>query len=653
MGEWSWYYQNGSKPELVEKTHPTAVGLIGESASGIEPYFCEDCFRGNMEILHAWGIKNISQINAMGVNLNEIDPQDSILQANCINIEGEIIRYSPTGGILGCTNNPVWREHLLEVAKRSITLGEGTDGIYIDDWQGTLQILGANYPNDGCFCQYCMQGFREYLRANYNTEELRGFGIENIDSFDYGDYIRANYLTLYKDNCWEVPLYWDFYDYQMESIIQFSHQYIKEVKAFAIGQGKKVVFSANTCQMWSGSIPTAYDLDYFSPEYTYGYPPDSRHIPTYKLGTSLGTPVLTIPQSSSSQISDIMTRPDATNLWKIYTAEAYSAGGFALEPYGYPIFWIENPINFDGNIDDLAPYYDFISTNKPYYENLVSAGRMAVFYSYPSGRWMYDSFENDFYGICNLLLDAHFQHDVIFSGDDDWMEDKLTLSALQRYEVVVLPDTKHLSDRQVNLLLSYVNLGGNIIAFGGIGSHNEKGNYVERPELESLLTEGSHSYGSGNFVYMSSEVGYQYLENRNASVRLQFAEALKKLIYPNIQTNASENVAILEYWNNVSQSIVLHVINYDYDLEEQKINSQKNIDLELLIYDPLSGKNLAILYRSPDWKGVERLKYESNGNKIKLTIPKVDFYGVVTIGQKGSVIPAIMLLLLDDQDETP
>jgi hypothetical protein len=202
-----------------------------------------------------------------------------------------------------------------------------------------------------------------------------------------------------------------------------------------------------------------------------------------------------------------------------------------------------------------------------------------------------------------------------------------------------------LSDRQVNLLLSFVRSGGSIIAFGEIGTQNQEGTDVERPELESLLTEGSHDYGLGKFVYISGQAGLDYYTNRNSSIRQQFSEALRRLIYPNIQTSADENAAILEYWNSKSKSIVLHLINYDYDLEKRQINSKTNIDLEVLLYEPLSGRNLALYYSSPDWKGVERLKYEANGVKLKFTIPKLDFYGVATIRQKGSVIPAINLLL--------
>jgi len=184
--------------------------------------------------------------------------------------------------------------------------------------------------------------------------------------------------------------------------------------------GKEIYFSANTAQLYADSLPIAYALDYLAPEYTYGSPysrsplPYINHIaiPDYKIGLSLGTPVLTIPQSHSSQTVHLMSRPDATNLWKIYAAEAYSARGFALLPYEYGTHWTEPELYFYPNLNELKKYYDFITNNKRYYENLVSAARIAVLYAYKGCI-------ESFYGICNLLLDAHFQYDILFAGDDN------------------------------------------------------------------------------------------------------------------------------------------------------------------------------------------------------------------------------------------
>ena len=53
--------------------------------------------------------------------------------------------------------------------------------------------------------------------------------------------------------------------------------------------------------------------------------------------------------------------------------------------------------------------------------------------------------------------------------------------------------------------------------------------------------------------------------------------------------------------------------------------------MEVLLYDELLGKDLAIYYVSPDWTGVEELDYEVNEGKVSFTVPKLDFYGVVCI----------------------
>lgn len=634
MGNWSEHYQQGTLPELVEKTHPTVVGMVGDTAVGPDPFCRESHFRYNMEIHHAWGIKHFSQLSIWDIEqIHKLDPQDipALLKAVCIDINGNVMT---SGNAWQCTNNPVWRKYLLEIAQRSIDWG--TDGFLIDEWEGTLASIYV--PDGGCFCECCRQGFRSYLQVKYSAEKLKSFGIEDINSFDYGNFIRERYLTLYKQSRRDVPLFLDFEDYQMKSITQFWSEGIEEVKAYGITQGKEIYFSANTAQLYSNLIPIAsYGLDYLSPEFTFGYPPHSRSIPVYQIGTSLGTPVLTSPQSSSTQIGDIMIRPDATTLWKIYTAEAYSARGFALEPYGCSNWLIDDRSRiFDGNIDDLSPYYDFIYTNKHYYENLVSSARTAVLYAYPSTR---HRGTDNFYGICNLLLDVHYQYDVLFAGDDNWMKDKLSLDALQRYEVVVLPNTTHLSDNQVDLLLSYLSSGGRIISFGEIGSYNENNNKVERQKLKSLLTEGIHYYGSGRFVYMNGEIGSSYFKDRDASIREQFVDYLRRLIYPSIQTSAGEDVSTLEYWNSETQSIILHLINYSYDIDTQHLNSQENIYIEVLLYDELLGKNLALSFSSPDWTGVEKLEYVVSQKKIKFTIPKLNFYGIVSIGERGSVTP--------------
>jgi len=472
-----------------------------------------------------------------------------------------------------------------------------------------------------------MQGFREYLKDKYTTEELEGFGIENIDTFDYGDFIRERYFTTYYgEGKREVPLFSDFEDYQMVSYGEFARELIRETKAYARAHGKDVYFTANTAELFPQYLAMQDELDYLSPEvfsyqttspgrfFIYTYPP-RKCVPAFKLVRSLGKSLVVYPSPETN--GELIAMPDMMSLMKIYTAEAYSARGFYHVPYNLPSYtpeqgWIYGP----RDMGELEPYYDFIFNNEQYYDDLFSTSKIAVLYSYPSAR--HDV--SNFYGISDLLLDSHFQYDVLFAGDNNWMEDNLSLSQLNEYEVVILPKTECLSDRQVDLLLSYVESGGNIVAFHCIGLYDEKNKEVKRELLESLLVEGSHDFGLGKFIY-----------SRDLPTREEVSGALSGLIQPCIQTNANENVVMLEYWNNETHSIVIHLINYAYDIETEHMRPQENINLKVALDPKLLGKDLSVSYASPDRAGIEELSYTLSDGSVEFRIPNLEFYGVVFV----------------------
>lgn len=586
---------------MFSQTHATIVGLSGKNFERSDQ---EGYYRSIITFYHNAGLKYTgSTLSTFDAYSDTHLHRPDLLEAACVDIDGEGIMFEWEGLPWQCTNNPIWREFLLEVAKRSIDCG--VDGVHIDEWLGTYS---AAQEAGGCFCEYCMQGFREYLREKYSTEELESFGIEDIDNFDYGDFIREQGTEALQP---------DFLDYQMASIREFWHESISEIRAYAREKGKDVFsVSANVPDLMANWMPIQDEINYLFSEYTYDYPPKGRSVPTFKLVRSLGKPLVVEPQTSNAAL---LQRSDLATLMKIYTAEAYSARGFLMVPYDIPAMTPEGWEWYNADIEELSPYYDFIHNNEPCYDNLFSTSKIAVLCSLSSARW---SGTDDFYRISELILNSHFQYDVLFAGDNDWMEDNLSLSQLNEYEVVTLPNTRNLSDRQVSLLLSYAESGGNIVAFGEIGSHNEEGNEVERGLLESLLVEGSHDYGLGKFIY-----------NGSLPTREEASGTLSGLIQPCIQTNANENVVMLEYWNNETHSIVIHLINYAYDIETEHLSPQENINLEVVLDPELLGKDLSISYMSPDWTGIEELSYTLSDGSVEFQVPNLEFYGVVSIGE--------------------
>ena len=341
--------------------------------------------------------------------------------------------------------------------------------------------------------------------------------------------------------------------------------------------------------------------------------------------------------SGCNKVEELMKRDDLTNLWKIYTAEAYSSKGFLVVPDRYQLHWTDEQEIIQPDLEQLSPYYDFISNNSTFYEDLVSTARIAVLYSYPSQKWEYPHprFKPSIYGISNLLLDTHFQFDVLFSGDDNWIEDKLCLDELKRYQVVILPDTPFLTDNQVDMLLAYLKSGGRIIGFGEIGTFNEVREGVERGELQDLLQEqeGPQPYGEGWISYIESNIGLEYFNERCRISRNKFVEEISKFVEPNVITDADNNIAVIKHWNFEKQAYIIHLINYDYDLDEQHIESKKDIGLEVLLNENLTNKDFEILYQSPDWSKIQELNYTKREDRVVFQIPNLDYYGVIYIGE--------------------
>ena len=111
------------------------------------------------------------------------------------------------------------------------------------------------------------------------------------------------------------------------------------------------------------------------------------------------------------------------------------------------------------------------------------------------------------------------------------------------------------------------------------------------------------------------------------------------MVWENIKTNASQKVAILEYWNTSLEAGIIHFINYDYDVKAKHINRQNNITMNVTLNRKLFGKNLGVFYASPDWNDIKELKYSFINNKMSFVVPNLDTYGVIFIGDKDKFKP--------------
>jgi len=92
---------------------------------------------------------------------------------------------NPFSRCSGCCSNPEFEALYIRALRTYIDVG----ATMIQRDEGAGNAARPNYG--GCFCKYCMRGFRAFLRKTQTPTQLDRLGIGNIDMFNYRDCLRA------------------------------------------------------------------------------------------------------------------------------------------------------------------------------------------------------------------------------------------------------------------------------------------------------------------------------------------------------------------------------------------------------------------------------------------------------------------------------
>ncbi|QHT65690.1 hypothetical protein GXP67_02920 [Rhodocytophaga rosea] len=123
--------------------------------------------------------------------------------------------------------------------------------------------------------------------------------------------------------------------------------------------------------------------------------------------------------------------------------------------------------------------YTFVKTHEKLLEQHVPVANIGIYYSQPT-RLSYrkkmeegDHFGTEIRGVETVLMENHIPHDFILS-------DQLSKERLQKYKLVILPNVRCISEKEITLLKDYVRNGGNLLATYATSLYDENGN--ERQE---------------------------------------------------------------------------------------------------------------------------------------------------------------------------
>ncbi len=599
-------------------------------------YPCANCDRRGLEdrvsAIHARGQLYLQYVSAGivykgGGNLGDLRPD--LLAAAALDIDGQPI--TSTFGAMTTykmnMNEPAWQEFLrTEIAA---AVAAGADGIVLDDIQA--QTLAIGWESRGVFNPPDMEGFREFLRGVYTPDVLATrFGIPDLDRFDYGAYIRARgEAGRWRTAPWEVMLYNEFRVFEYQSTLQHYAAMTGWAREIArTTQGKDIVFLGNTSTGLDMSLPFERSLDEAWVEFPYmdfGYPPRCKVMPSAKVTTSgrvkKGTYLTQVPTNT-----DLVSRGHPPNIAKIFLAEAYAARAEYQVPYEV----VGASGNYSPDLRALAPYYQFVATNRSWFgSDWTWTPRAAIFYPVSA----YLAGADSYYGAALPLVESGIAFDVVFSGDDRMMPNEAGVEALRRYPVIVLANTVAMTSAQIQIVLEYVRGGGRVVAWGSPGAANEFQDWsVARPaEWRAFWSVGRHPLGTGTFTLVTQEdLGREYFTNRSASAREKMLGPIAEVAPPDMAASAEPVVAIA-YRHRTEDRLVVHLVNYDYSLESDTVRDAGpfEVTVRLPVGFDWSGKRVRLL--APDVAEAEPIEVRIERDRATFVVPRLGIYGLVAV----------------------
>ena len=446
-----------------------------------------------------------------------------------------------------CTNAPGYRHYLMVQLRR--VMEAGTDWLMIDSAIPTIGALNARYG--GCFCQHCMAGFRHYLKENLSAAELELHHVEDLDRFDYSEFLLSRGMTdeRYRAEMLayppRIPLAREYFNYQWQEVNALFHEF----KRRSLTYGDDVPMSSNSPFYWAEFTYAIDAHDFYTNEMDYKAPEEevlpSEPIYTFKLADALDRLIAITGVPRAFEPCRLNDRPGHIRLW---IAQAYAHGHVFMAPdkmwtirnAGEPDRWYYSK---PGDYEDL---YHFVRDYPELFDGYESVATVALIFSNNAVRqYLGDRLSSghlggqnrsapktDLFRACMALSAANVPYRLIVAGDD-WIDDRLLEADLSQYRAIVRFEPSHLNEQQEAKLAS---------------------------AADRLLT-----WSRVDTV----------LEKSGRDIRATGAENLTVL--PRVQTDEA------------GSALVCHLLNSNYDLESDQYRDLG--EFELTIADELLGRS--------------------------------------------------------------
>jgi len=563
----------------------------GDSEKAIERH------RARVKLSHDLGIRHCGGAAFRTAFAGMIEFDQNFMDSVCRRIDGEPIlvpwlwdhKHKGHPAYWFCTNSPGYRKYLRHQVKLIMTAD--VDGLHIDDYNGTA---GTEWQG-GCFCKYCMEAFREYIKKNVPAKRLKRCGIDSPENFDYGEFLRAKGIKTVNDfkRILKSPEHLgpDYLTFQYKAAGEF----VNEIRKYAEGLvGHPLMLSVNSSCSGAKSLLIAPYLTYFCGEVHHGAerPGWDRDrewnlepVWTFKLADAVNRPQCCTGSGGDWAYMAEHNKPGLVRMW---ITQDYAFGHCLMVPHKQWAYTKAKGTHwYQSKPEDYAHIYRFVRRNADLFDGYEAVALVGLLYSNAADRATGSRVARK---ACAWLTKNNVPFEIVPAGDD-WLNVKLTPEKLAKYRVLIVCEPTMLDGEQQKVLDRFAAAGK-----------------VLKWDPKSGINEA----------------------------------ALRECLPRQITIDGAENVIAVARTNPARPDApaILHLLNRNYREEYDCMEQQLNIRVKLH-KDLFGGRTLmtATLYSPPSGLDPENpgagqpIELESRLLKdgVLITIPELDLWGIVKL----------------------
>ena len=468
-----------------------------------------------------------------------------------------------------CTNAPGYRDYLR--AQMKDAFAAGAEGLHIDDYGGTF---GSRWAGGGCFCRHCLAAFREHLKEHGDAGVLAALGIDDLDAFDYGQFLRDRGVTdeqYKKEGAWnpeKVPLSHEYEGFQLKAATEWVAEYRRYCEGIA---GHALALCVNSAVSGPDNLVIAQHLTFFSGEVHHEAEEGKVSLApvwTFKLGDAVELPMACTGAGWDWAYVNEHNKPGLVRTW---IAQAYAFGHFFMPPVHQWCYTKEKGTHWwEPDPKEFSYLTRFIRENAELFDDYESVAQVGLVYSNAGFRqWK----RKTTIEACRELAEMNVPFRVVAAGDK-WIPQRLDAGELGKLRAVIVADDLFL-DAEQQAALDAV-----------------KSRVVRWPDEKDRLQE---------------------------------------LAPPAAVVDGAEQVTVVPRVkpDDPAAPVVVHLCNRNYDLESDAMVVQR--DFRVWLAGSLLGRGVSKATLHAPGAGPVDLDFRATGGGVEVTVPELDLWGIVVL----------------------